>query len=273
MKQEVIAFVQEAVGANIPVALALLTESSPASPGVPGAMLAVRSDGACCGTIGGGASEAAVIQQCREALSTPGVNGFPFSFSLNTGGTDGMLCGGMLAGYVTLIRPKQRLLIFGGGHVGKRVYDTGLVGGFAVTLVEDRPELVQALDPATVHLTEDYAKAIEVLAPDADAYLVIVTRGHAHDLAVLRAALRYHCAYIGMIGSRGKVRALLNALQEEGFSKELLGSVFAPIGLDIDDGSPGEIAIAILAEILQHKNQGLLRHCKEKQQDQPAANH
>ena len=89
---------------------------------------------------------------------------------------------------------------------------------------------------------------------DNDTYYVIVTRGHRYDMDCLRILARKRYAYIGMIGSRKKVRLVMETLVEEGVAKEFLDNVYAPIGLNIGAETPEEIAVAIMAQIIEVKN-------------------
>ena len=84
----------------------------------------------------------------------------------------------------------------------------------------------------------------------ASAYVVIVTRGHRHDLDALRAVVNRELRYVGLIGSRAKVARVYEALLEEGVEAERLGHVYAPIGLDLGAVTPQEIAVSILAELI-----------------------
>lgn len=263
MSKQVIHFMDEALGHGQAVAMAVLTRSEAGTPGISGGMMAVAADSTHAGTVGGGASEAGLIQACMQALRKSG-EGFPFALDLREDGGSGMVCGGAMEGFVTIVRPDCRLYVFGGGHVGRQAAAAGRVAGFDVTVVEDRPEMAEACPGAAVRITDSYAKEAAELPMDKNSYVVIVTRGHRHDLEVLRAVLRRETAYIGMIGSRKKVRGVLDTLREEGVAQQKLAAVYAPVGLDIDDGTPGQIAIAIVSEMLFVKNGGKLRHCREK---------
>lgn len=264
MNKEVIALMQEAMDRGCAVALATLTESGTGAPGVPGSMLALTADGKQAGTVGGGAAEAEILRSCRAALEGDGGPILPFDYDLEGGGELGMVCGGRMKGYINVIRPGGRLIIFGGGHVGQKIYQAGLVAGFSVTLVEDREEYAPLFPQAEVIITADFGEAARALLVDASCYAVIVTRGHTQDYAVLSTLAGRETAYLGMIGSRKKVAALLEQLRREGAGEEAIRRIYSPVGLDIDDGTPGEIAIGIMAEILAVKNSRPLRHSRER---------
>lgn len=270
MSKEVIAFVNESLSGGSPVALAILTESGRDTPGLPGSMMAVRADGEQAGTIGGGASEAKVVADCKKALADNTVATFSFDQSLKEDGGLGMICGGQVKGFVTIIRPSRQLIVFGGGHVGQKLYEAGLTAGFQVTMVEDREEYAPLFPSAKVVINKDMAEGAKTLELTGESYIVIVTRGHSQDFQALSAVAGSDAAYIGMIGSRKKVAGLLDKLRAQGVAEHLIHRIYSPVGLDIDDGTPGEIAIAVLAEILAVKNGGKLRHCRERMTDAEA---
>ena len=101
---------------------------------------------------------------------------------------------------------------------------------------------------------EDFSEALSKIPEDANNYFVIVTRGHKYDKLCLRQILEKSHAYIGMIGSKSRVRLVKEAMIEDGVSQELVDTVYTPIGLKIGAETPEEIAVAILGEIIQVKN-------------------
>ena len=150
------------------------------------------------------------------------------------------------------VLPRDRLLILGAGHVGRALARAAAEIGFAVSLADDRPEQLErvAANPAIALIRSDYAAAVEGFAFDAATWVVIVTRGHYQDLECLRAALRRECRYVGCLGSQRKGRLLLHQLRHEGMAEERLAALHVPVGLDLNAGTPGEVAIAILAEMI-----------------------
>ncbi len=267
MSIEVIAFAHQSLEEGAPVALAILTESGRDTPGVPGGMMAVRADGGRLGTVGGGAAEATIIQDCIKALEDADSTVISFDYSLKKEGGLGMICGGGIKGIITVLRPARRLIIFGGGHVGQKLYEAGLTAGFSVTVVEDRPEYAQRFPKAESVIAQDFGTAARSLSIHEESYIVIVTRGHAQDYAVLSAVIETNASYIGMIGSRSKVAGLIQKLRDQGVPQERIDALYTPVGLEIDNGTPGEIAIAVLAEIIAVKNNGRLRHCRDRAKD------
>jgi xanthine dehydrogenase accessory factor len=148
--------------------------------------------------------------------------------------------------------PEAKLLILGGGHVGRAVAAFASVLEFAITVSDDRPGCVDpAHFPAGVQLmTGDYTRAVDAFPWDPATYVVIMTRGHLFDLECLRAVLLRPWRYAGLIGSTRKTTLLLDQARSEGFDPVLLDRVHAPIGLDIGAETPEEIAVSVLAEMI-----------------------
>lgn len=156
-----------------------------------------------------------------------------------------------------VIRPKRRLIVFGAGHVGQAVGLMGSLLGFNVVVVDDRPEFAsrKRFPDARIELViGDYYKVIESLNITKGTAIVIVTRGHQFDEVCLRGTVRSELDYLGMIGSKRRVLSIINKLEGEGYSKADFEKLHAPIGLRIGAGTPQEIAVAILAEIISHFN-------------------
>ena len=158
---------------------------------------------------------------------------------------------------IEIVRPKLQLLVFGAGHVGQSVALIGALIGYDVIVVDDRKEFASRKrfpDPRISLLVSDYASAAGKVGISASTAVVIVTRGHQYDEACLKSVLGSNAVYLGMIGSRKRVLSVFKKLESEGVSERDLQRVHAPIGLKIGARSPQEIAVAILAEIIDHVN-------------------
>ncbi len=152
------------------------------------------------------------------------------------------------------IRPHGTAYIFGAGHVGQCVAQLAAYVDFVVAVFDDRAEFASPEhlpDADQIIVLESFHNAFNDLSIDEECYIIIVTRGHAHDHTVLRQALRTQAGYIGMIGSRRKTRLLLDSLLKEGFTREDINRVHAPIGIPIGGETPQEIAVSIIAEMIQ----------------------
>ncbi len=145
------------------------------------------------------------------------------------------------------------LYLFGGGHVSLAVARVARTAGFRVVVIDDRPAFANTErfpDAEGTHVLP-METAVSSLPIGRDAYVVAVTRGHQHDEPVIEQAIRTPAAYIGMIGSRRKVEIMWSRLKERGATAEQLARVHAPIGLPIGADSPGEIAVAIVAQLIE----------------------
>jgi xanthine dehydrogenase accessory factor len=154
--------------------------------------------------------------------------------------------------------PKPTLVIVGAGHVAVPVAEVGRLLDFEVVVIDDRPSFAnrERFPTADRIVVDDFEAALDALPITPSTYVVLVTRGHTHDVHALRRIVERPAGYIGMIGSRRRVFAVFKLLHEEGVPIETLLRVHAPIGLDIETETPGEIAVSIGAELLQARRGG-----------------
>lgn len=158
--------------------------------------------------------------------------------------------------FCEILGSEKKLVICGAGHVSIPIIRMGKMLEFQVTVIEDRPLYADHARNALADevLCDDFCHALSTIKGDPDTYFVIVTRGHRYDLDCLEEILLKSSAYIGMIGSRVRVKRVKDLLIEKGFEEERLNKIYAPIGLAIGAETPEEIAVAIMAEIIQVKN-------------------
>jgi len=158
--------------------------------------------------------------------------------------------------YSEVVGLKERVYIFGGGHVGLSISRIMSLLDFRVTVIEKRREIFTLADNnfADEIINEDYVKYSDKIIEDEFSYVVIVTPSHSHDKEVLRAVIGKKVRYIGMMGSKAKVKTVIGELGGEGIPEELLSKVHSPIGLPINSRTPDEIAVSIAAEIINVKN-------------------
>ncbi|MGA2515308.1 MAG: XdhC family aldehyde oxidoreductase maturation factor [Thermodesulfobacteriota bacterium] len=143
--------------------------------------------------------------------------------------------------------------IFGGGHISEQLAPLVKKVHFRVMVIDDREmfanrERFPEVDEVVV---SEFEKCFDRLDVDDSSYIVIVTRGHLYDGFVLEQAIKTNARYIGMIGSKKKIKTLYQSLKKKGISKETLERVHAPIGLDINSETPEEIAVSIVAELIK----------------------
>lgn len=151
-----------------------------------------------------------------------------------------------------------RLLIVGAGHVGQKVAELAADVDFDVWVVDDReqycnPERFPAARRLIVAPIDNALSGLEI---DSNTMCIIVTRGHNHDEEALYHIAEKPSRYVGMIGSRRKIRLIFEDLLREGIPRERLERVHAPLGFDIGSQTVPEIAVSIVAELIAHRNLG-----------------
>ena len=233
--------------------MATVIVTSGSTPREEGAKMLIRADGSIMGTIGGGSIERQVIQEAPAIIRS----GKPkkLAYRLQTGEELGMICGGDIEVFVEPILVTPHLYIFGGGHIALPLVKMAHIVGFKMTIIDDRPEFADSgrFPEAEKTIVSDAAAAFEQLTIDRSSYVVIITHGHKSDEAALAGALKTPARYIGMIGSKEKNRAVFSRLLSRGYTQADLDRVHAPIGLKIMAQTPEEIAVSILAELVQVK--------------------
>ncbi len=247
--------IAEAQHRRHPIVAATVVRCTGSVPRRTGAKMLVHADGAIRGSVGGGLFEALVVKDSLQALA--GGRSLTKSYSFNPKGTGpqafGAVCGGKADIFLEVVLPTDRLLIVGGGHCGRALARIASQLDFSIVIADDRaefalPELFQfdAIE-SVMHLPASYEGLPD---PDDKTYVALVSKGFLTDEAALRRVLSSPAAYIGMIGSCRKREVVFDRLRADGISEALIGRVHAPIGMEIGAETPEEIAISILAEII-----------------------
>ena len=235
-------------------AIATIVQCSGSVPQKTGSKMLVRDDGTIVGTLGGGCLEAEVVQAALMAIRDEQAVTLPFDLTEKQGG---LVCGGRLSVFIEPIIPDPTLIILGAGHVGKALATAARFSGFRVITCDDRPEYANHENLPDAHdivVSEFSSIFSHMIVPD-NSSIVIATRGHNHDLDAVIAALRTPVRYIGLVGSRRKKALLFKALTEAGFTDDQISRVHIPVGLPINSITPEEIAISIMAQIIQKRRE------------------
>ncbi len=242
----------ESIEQNEPAAVATIVKTVGSSPRSAGAKMLVRADGSIVGSVGGGEMEARVIQAGLEAIRDGRTRYLDMTLSNEERG-DPLICGGEMEIFVEPLLQAPTLVIAGAGHIGAACAELGKFLGFRVVLVDDRADLLGdgKIAAADERRVGDMAQELRALDITPRTYVVLVTRSHLEDAAVLGAVIDRPAAYIGMLGSKRRVLTVFDLLRQKGIAEEVLARVHAPIGLPIGAETPQEIAISILAEIVQ----------------------
>ena len=233
--------------------LATIVQCNGSTPQKIGAKMLVRDDGSIFGTIGGGSLEAEVIKSALMVMSEGVPRAIPFELTENLAQ---LVCGGKVLVYIEPIMAAPHLIILGAGHVGKALAAIGKFLRFKVTVVDDRQQYAnkENIPNADDLVIVEFQKAFAEVAVGKGSYIVIATRGHNHDFDAVRAALHTNAEYIALLGSARKKSLVLKTLETEGFSQHDISRVVTPAGLPIGSVSPEEIAISIMAQIIQVRN-------------------
>ncbi len=236
-------------------ALATVVRTTGSAPQRPGARLLLLPDGETIGTVGGGSVEARILEALGECLAA-GKGGL---LTLDLADL-GMGCGGRMEVCVEPVEAPPRLLLFGAGHVARPTAAIAREAGFEVTVVDDRATLnSEARFPGCRRLLEDPESAASLLSTtDAD-WILLMTHDHHRDEEAFDIFARRPHRYLGLIGSRRKVFRILRRVHHRR-PLPALERVYAPIGLDLGAVSPGEIAVAVVAELVALRHGRPARH-------------
>ena len=230
------------------------------TPGKETMRLLVRESGSVSGSVGGGCVEADVVAAAREAMEDESTRLLKFRLTEEATGQSGLACGGEISVFIEPITAPH-VVLFGGGHVSRSLCTICADAGFRVTVVDDRPAFVTAERfPQARRLVSgaSFDEIFRDLVVPATAACVVVTRGHAMDEACVDFALHTPAAYVGLIGSKVKVRGILGRLRDAGRLEGVdLARLHAPIGLDVGSATHGEIAVSIVAELIAHRRRRL----------------
>lgn len=202
-------------------------------------------------SIGGGPLEARVIEDAKNILTTGKAESKEYHLNPSDALGLSMTCGGRIRIFFETIFPENHLFVFGAGVVGCSVVEKAKGLGFAITVLDDRPERLELLKGKANTLLVDWY-SLKELPNLEDSYILILTRCHRTDKRVLAEVINKNAAYIGMIGSRRKVAQIRKDLEKScGIKSQDFENIHAPVGIDIGSESPEEIAISIWAEILK----------------------
>lgn len=264
MEKDILDFISENLKKGRRCAMILLERNEGSTPGIDGSIMAVDQDGNRIGTIGGGKLEFRVLEDTMKCMKEG--KHFSFEYDLHAQAELGMICGGTVTGFVKYFKPSSNLVVFGAGHVGEKIVQVAKAMDFNIYVVDDREEYrdLPAFEGISAFLPMKPEAARGSIPFGENTYILVVTRGHALDQEAYQACLGESYAYIGGMGSRKKAMETFEVLRDSGFREEVLDRLHLPVGLDIADGTPGEIAVSIMAELLLVKNGKTLRQMKDR---------
>lgn len=241
-----------AEGKDKNIALCTIVNTRGSTPRKVGAKMIVYDNGSIFGTIGGGELERSVIKNAMGVME----EGVPKCFRHDLLHQHNMCCGGTVEIYIEPIMKKKKLYIFGAGHTGQSLAKYATDFDFVVVLIDSRKEYIEACRVAEVYKMHlPYQQALETLPFDENTFICIMTHNHAIDRDILCFCLKKPHSYLGMIGSRRKVEITKKMFMEGlAISSEEMEEIDMPMGIDIGAEGPDEIALSILAKLIDLKN-------------------
>ena len=269
MQREIFMRLLQMIENEQPAAIVTVLEVKESAPGKPGFKMLVDQEGNTIGTVGGGLIEATLIKDAVEAIkkNTPKIG--TYKLDREAAGGIGMLCGGEITAFIDVIAHRESLVIVGAGHIAQPLAAMAKILGFSVIVIDDREDFCnkERFPTADRCLVGDIGDLLTSIKITDNTFIVIVTRGHSHDETALDRTIDTKAAYVGMIGSRNKVKSIFQNLLNKGFHDSDLQKAHAPIGLDIGAKTPEEIAVSILAEIISIKYKKGSSDCKHMQME------
>ena len=227
-----------------PVSVATLVKAS-SDRGRSGAKLLLREDGSTQGSLGDPELDTLALEASKRVA--------------DLGNNEHIMTHDGVEIFVEGFTTPPTLVLMGGGHVSKATYALGLMLGFRIYVVDDRPQFAkkerfpEAEDTIVV---PDYTKGLDQIPINANTNIVVATRGHWFDDLALEAAVNTPAKYVGLLGSKRKTILIYQRLVQLGIPPERLKDVHAPVGLDIGALTPEELAVSIMSEIIMRRHGG-----------------
>ena len=250
--QNIYSKLEELIKSGKNAALCVVVETKGSTPRKAGSKMIVFGDKKTYGTIGGGSIEFNVIEKTIDVIR----NNTPKKYIFNLENDLDMTCGGYVEVYIEPVFPLPKLFIFGAGHVGKAVAEFASKTGFEITLFDERKDIFTQISSQNSTFVEgDYFEEIEKANFDNNTFIVVTTPKHAYDEEITAICVKKPHAYLGMIGSKRKVATAKKVfLEERGLKQDEIDSIDMPIGIKFAAQTPEEIAISIVAKLIDVKN-------------------
>ncbi|MBF0361374.1 MAG: XdhC family protein [Oligoflexia bacterium] len=249
---------------NQPIAIITLIKVKGSAPQIPGAKMLIVDNNNCSdhlssGTIGGGNLEFTATKEALNILRDKNRESI-YYYEKNLKNDLGMVCGGEVHYTIEIINPATQLIICGAGHCGHSLYQMALNLNFSITIIDSMTEYAnKERYPAANNIINSFQESdldckLNLTSNNPNSFIVILTRDHQTDFKLVRYFLNKNWSYLGLIASKNKAHNLRKELEQDGYPLEKINKLTAPIGLSIGGSSPAELAISILAQIIQLKN-------------------
>ena len=248
--------VSELAASNVPFVAATVVDTVGSTPQDRGSKMIVTAGGRHSGTVGGGKIEARIIAEAQRLLADPALPKTQFfQWSLNK--DIGMTCGGMVRVYLEVFNASRwNIVVFGAGHVAQALVEILVKLDCRVTCIDPRPEWLDRIAgaPRLTKICTDDMPAEVAKIPEGS-FVVLMTMGHTTDKPILIEILRTRTfPYIGVIGSNAKAKRLRQDVLDAGLPEEAQKRFLCPIGLPIGSDSPQEIAVSVVAQLIQTRD-------------------
>ena len=265
-------FVSEKLSEGIRVVVANVIESDGSVPRGQGTNMAIPESGEIWGSVGGGCIEKYIVHQARLLFQDGKTRIEEFNLGDDSWSGIGMSCGGKVKMMMQLVEPPERLIVFGAGGISRGCSQIAHMLGYKVLVLDPFatkelfPEADEVLSQAVLH------KIREIKITPFDSILILTE--HRYDVEALEVVLNSKARFIGMIGSKNRVNAGYNDLIKKRVPVDKLLTVYAPVGLDIGAITQQEIAVSIMAEVIQVRRGGRLDHLRlTKMLEKPEKTH
>ncbi len=257
--EEFYSFVGKRLAEGKRVVVATVIEAEGSAPQGGGAAMAITEDGPIAGTVGGGCVERYIVKSSRKVFADGKTRIEEFNLGDDSWSGIGMSCGGKVKMLMQLVEPVERLIVFGSGGVARSCCQIAKMMGYDVIVLD--PFADKELFPGCEIYTQGILHKIEEI-PITPFDSILMLTDHRYDFEALQKVLGSKARFIGMIGSKNRVNQTFKQLLETGVPLEKLLTVNAPVGLDIGAVSPAEIAVSIMAEVIQARKGGSLKHLR-----------
>lgn len=252
-------FVSKKISEGTRVVVATVIEADGSVPRGQGTSMAIPESGTVWGTVGGGCVEKYIVREAKAVLKDGKTRVEEFDLGDDSWSGIGMSCGGKLKMMLHLVEPPERLVIFGAGGIAKACAQIADLLGYKILVLD--PFATQDTFPNAEVISQGVLYKIKELPITPYDNILILTE-HRYDVEALQAVLGSNARFIGMIGSKNRVNSAYKELVKKGAPLEKLLTVYAPVGLDIGAITPQEIAVSIMAEIIQVRRGGGLQHLR-----------
>ena len=233
-----------------------IVETSGSTPRKVGTKLVVSENGMFYGTIGGGNLEFQVIEIAKKIIKEntgPQLIDFHLEKDLR------MACGGKVKVFFEPQFPEPQLIIFGAGHVGRSLAMFAQHLDFTIKAVDERKEVFEVWQKINAEkIILKFSEAFDKLIFDENTYICAVSHTHNYDLEIAKLCLKKKFAYLGVIASKRKAMKIKEELKKNGFSSAEINKIDMPMGINIECETPEEIAISILAKLIDVKNKRMV---------------